>query len=146
MEIKFLKEEDFSLVAELSKIFAEEGCCNNIIADSQEYYVGKKVLGCYNDGELVGYCYGEMLTEEKERSYAQVDDLYFELEEIYVLPEYRSQGAGRRLFGFIEGYVRACGCKTIRLNAVSKDYKKLLNFYIDIIGMEIISAYLIKRI
>lgn len=38
------------------------------------------------------------------------------------------------------------GAKTLRLNAVSKNYKSLLNFYIDISGMDFISAYLIKKL
>ncbi len=146
MEFRFLKEEHFDRLAELSKVFSEEGCCNNIVADSSEHFAGKKVLGCIVDDEIVGYLYGSIEVENKSRSYAEPGDCYFELEEIYVLPEYRNQGVGRRLIGFIEGYVRACGCKSIRLNAVSKDYKRLLNFYVDIVGMDVISAYLVKQI
>ena len=63
-----------------------------------------------------------------------------------MVKDYREQKIGRMMYAFIEGYARVYGAKTIRLNAVSKDYEKLLNFYIKILKMDFISAYLVKRI
>ncbi len=65
---------------------------------------------------------------------------------MYVLPKFRNLGVGQKLFKQIEKYAQLNGAKTLRLNAVSKNYKSLLNFYIDILGMEFISAYLIKKL
>lgn len=146
MEIRFLKNEEIKEVVKLSKMFEEENCCNGIVADNEKFFEGKKVLGCLNDGKLIAYCYGSLEHENKKRSYSEIGDLFFELEEIYVLPEFRNLKIGQRLFKFAEGYAKGIGCKTMRLNAVNKDYKRLLNFYIDILGMEFISAYLIKNI
>lgn len=146
MEIRFLKNEELCEVEALSKQFSEEGICSKIIPDNVEYYSIKKVVGAFVDGRLVGYCFGCFDSETKTRSYASEGDTYFELEEIYVAKDYREQKIGRMMYAFIEGYARVYGAKTIRLNAVSKDYEKLLNFYIKILKMDFISAYLVKQI
>ena len=146
MEIKFLDCDYIGKVALLSKQFESEGCCNKIVAADEDFLRNKKLVGCIVDNELVAYCYGEVVKECKKRSYADVGDLFFELEEIYVLPKFRDLKIGQKLFKFVESYAKGLCCKTIRLNAVSKDYKRLLNFYIDILGMEFISSYLIKNI
>ena len=116
------------------------------MADDEEYYFNKKIFVAVENNMIVGYVYGDFYQETKARSYAKINDKYFELEELYVLPEYRNLGVGQKLFKKIEKYAKQNGAKTLRLNAVSKNYKSLLNFYIDILGMEYISAYLIKKI
>ena len=146
MEIRIAKNIEFKEISNLNSIFVKENCCNNIMADDEEYYFNKKIFVAVENNMIVGYVYGDFYQETKARSYAKINDKYLELEELYVLPEYRNLGVGQKLFKKIEKYAKQNGAKTLRLNAVSKNYKSLLNFYIDILGMEYISAYLIKKI
>lgn len=146
LEIRFSKKSESKILASLSKKFADENCCNNIIADSAEFFSGKKVAVALFNGQILGYCYGDIAEEVKKRSYAEVGDRYFDLDEIYVLPDFRNMKIGERLFKFVEDYAQKQGCKTIRLNAVSKSYNQLLKFYIDKLEMNFISAYLIKKL
>ena len=71
---------------------------------------------------------------------------YFEVEELYVVPECRGQGVGKVLFSFAEAVVKAEGIDYLMLSTATKDYRRILHFYIDELGMEFWSARLFKRI
>ena len=144
MEIRFAKREEMKEISRLTEVFAKENCCNNIIADNEDYLIEKKILIALEGEQIIGYVYGSFEEEKTLRSYAKPHDKYFELEEIYVLPQYRNNHVGQTLFCEIEKYATNEGAKTLRLNAVSKNYKSLLRFYIEILGMDFISAYLVK--
>ncbi len=146
MKIRFAKKFELKDIVNLNSIFVKENCCNNILADGEEYYANKKIFVAVEDNKIVGYGYGDFAKETNTRSFAKANDKFFELEEMYVLPEFRNLGVGQKLFKKIEMYAKQNGAKTLRLNAVSKNYKSLLNFYIEILGMEFISAYLIKNL
>lgn len=146
VEVRFNKEFEVENIAKLSEQFSKENSCNGIIADSAQYFKNKKVVVAIKENQIIGYCHGEIEIEEKNRSFAAKGDKYFDLEEVYVLPEYRKLGIGQELFNFIENFAKENNCKTIRLNAVSKDYKKLLSLYIDKLNMTFWSAFLIKEI
>ena len=146
VEVRLCKKEEIEEVVKLSSEFEEEGCCNGVKSDNYEYFLARKVVVAIDEGKIIGYAHGGEEVEEKDRTYAKAGDKYFELDEIYVKKEYRSQGVGKMLYWYLEAMASMKGCKTVRLNAVSKDYKKLLNLYIDELGMEFISAYLVKQI
>ena len=69
---------------------------------------------------------------------------YFELEELYVVPERRSQGIGRELFSFAE---KTLGGEAayILLGTATKDWRRILHFYLDELGMDFWSARLFKK-
>ena len=71
---------------------------------------------------------------------------YFEVEELYVIPELRSKGIGKELFSFAETTLRKEQIEYIMLNTATKNHKAVLHFYIDIVGMDIWSSRLFKRI
>jgi len=146
IEIRFALEQESMDISKLSQKFALENSCNGIIADNSDYFKNKNVAVAIANNEIVGYCYGNVCIEDKNRSFAKKEDKYFDLAEIYILPKFRNFGIGEKLYNFIETYAKENLCKTIRLNAVSKDYKKLLSFYIDKLNMAFWSAFLIKYI
>ena len=146
IEIRFSFKKEAGYIAKLSQLFALENSCNGIVADNKEFFENKNIVVAVSNNKIIGYCYGEIEVEEKTRSYAEKNDKYFDLEEIYILPQYRKLGVGQKLFNFIENFAKENNCKTLRLNAVSKDYNKLLSFYIDKLKMVFWSAYLIKKI
>lgn len=145
-EIRFALKSESVQLEKLSKQFANENCCNGIIADNQDYFSDKNVAVCVVNNQIVAYAYGELETEIKPKSYASVGDKYFYLDEIFVDPKFRSLGYGKKLYAFLEDYAKQNGAKTIRTNAVSKNYVKLLNFYINELGMDFWSAFLVKKI
>lgn len=146
MLIKFAEKQDLKKVAELSKNFANEGCCNGIIADDEEYFIDKEVAIAVDGDNIVGYAYGEIEIAKKDKSYIKKDDKIFYLEEMYVDSSKRNMNIGKMLFEFLENEAKKNGASVIELNAVSKDYKKLLKFYLDDLNMNFLSAYLYKKL
>ena len=69
----------------------------------------------------------------------------FEVEELYVRPERRSAGLGAALFRYAQEQVGQ-EAAYITLSAVSKNYRALLRFYVEELGMELWSARLFKRL
>ena len=146
MEITFEHKENFRKETELNQKFTDENCCNGIVADSEDYYLDKIVAVAVDDGQIVGYAHGQFEKASKNKSYVNKNDKIFYLEEMYVIPSKRNLHLGEKLFNFLESYAKKQGALVIELNAVSKDYLKLLNFYIKKLNMAFLSAYLYKKI
>ena len=98
VEIRFAKASECRRLARLSQEFASENCCNNIIADGEDFFMDKKVAVAVYGRQIIGYCYGSVMKEENKRSYSNVGDLFYDLEEMYVLKNYRDKKIGRALF------------------------------------------------
>ena len=104
----------------------------------------KKQLEDMLDEEIVGYIMGKYFIEDEKRSYVDIGDKCFEIQEIYVLPNYRNKGIGKKLFSILEDEVKD-NVKYIVLATSTKDYKKALKFYVDDNDMVYHSAFLIKK-
>lgn len=146
MTIRLCTREELPLVLAMSDAFVAEGCCNGMVPDTLSE-LEKYEIYIALDGETpVGYAYGQAETAQRTRGQTQKDERYFEVEQIYVCPQYRAAGCGRALFETLENHARALGCQSMQLAAVSKDYKRLLHFYVDLLGMEFWNAFLTKRL
>lgn len=146
LKIDFAQSGEIFDVAKLSAKFEREECCNGIVADNQDYFSDKKVAVAKIDNTIVGYCYGKFEIKEKDTSKFKKGQKSFYLEELYIDKSFRNQEIGRMLYRFIESYAIENGCDWIETTAVSKNYKSLLSFYIDILGMEFWSAEMIKTL
>ena len=69
---------------------------------------------------------------------------FFEIEEIYVRPEYRSRGIGKRLFDYAEDMI-SDEADYLMLSTATKNWKAIFHFYIEELGMSFWSARLFKR-
>lgn len=107
---------------------------------------GNRVFLAERDGEIVGYLFGQ-LDRAKRASSIMVDETpYFEIEELYVVPGHRSEGIGKALFRFAERQIRETGTAFIMLSTATKNYKSILHFYIEELGMDFWNARLFKKI
>ena len=79
------------------------------------------------NGRTVGYLFG--CVEKAERSTSIMPDgtPCFEVDELYVRPELRSQGIGRRLFDHMEETVRN-EVEYIMVSTATKNWKAILHF------------------
>ena len=146
MQIRFAKKEDLKNVANLSESFAKEGCCNGIVADDEKYFEDRQIAIAVDKDVIIGYAYGEIETAEKDKSYIKKGDKVFCLEEMYVVQSKRNMNVGKKLYEFLENEAKKKGVSVIELNAVSKNYKRLLKFYLDDLDMKFLSAYLYKKL
>lgn len=107
---------------------------------------GNRIFLAERDGETLGYLFGHEEKSERASSIMANGTPYFEIEEIYVVPNYRNEGVGRSLFYFVEQTVKAVGIEFIMLSTATKNYKSILHFYIDELGMDFWSARLFKKL
>ena len=106
---------------------------------------------CYialDNNEIVGYIFGHYYDNEKVVSNDEggipIGEKCFDIDEIYIKKEYRNQGIGKKLFDKLEEEVKH-NCKWLTLPTSTKDYKKILHFYSEVIGMTFHSAFLFKK-
>ena len=107
---------------------------------------GDRIFLAERDGEILGYLFGHEEKLERASSIMADGTLYFEIEELYVVPSHRSEGIGRSLFHFAEQAVKTTGIEFIMLSTATKNYKSILHFYIDELGMDFWSARLFKKL
>ena len=69
---------------------------------------------------------------------------YFEIEELYVHPSYRSRGIGKQLMESLEKELKKKGLEMMMLSTATKNWKAIMHFYIDEVGMNFWSARLYK--
>jgi len=106
---------------------------------------GNRVFIAEESGEMIGYLFGKLEKAEKAGAVMPDGTVYFEVEELYVKPAYRSQGVGSALFRFAEAQVRS-EAEYLMLGTATKDFRAILHFYIDELGMEFWSARLFKKL
>ena len=71
---------------------------------------------------------------------------YFGIEEIYVIPSNRSLGIGKALMDYVNGVAKEDGYNYIFLVTSTKDWNKILNFYIKQCDMTFCCASLVKKL
>jgi ribosomal protein S18 acetylase RimI-like enzyme len=106
---------------------------------------GERIFVRTENGKVIGYLFGRL--EKSKNNGAVVPDGadYFEVDEIYVKPAYRSQGVGAALFRYMEEQVRP-EAEYLMLGTATKNFRAILHFYIDELGMEFWSAALFKKL
>ena len=144
MKYEFRKLDQTTLyeLIELSRRWVEEDCSYGMIENTAEDIEEPLCVAVDND-KIIGYIFGHYYTTEKKTSYIDIGCKCFTVDELYVLPEYRSQGVGKELFKRLEDDVKD-SCSYITLSTSTKDYKKILHFYVEELDMNFHSAFLIK--
>ena len=94
---------------------------------------------------IIGYLLGHMEAAKETTSIYQANEKCFEIEELYVKPQYRSHGIGKRLFQYVEKKI-ADEADIILLSTATKNFRAILHFYIEELGMEFWSARLFKKV
>ena len=141
-------DEVVEQLIELSSIWCKEDISNGLIPNTKEdlkepCYIATK------DNKIVGYIFGHYYNNEKkvsiENGSIPVGEYCFDIDELYVIKEYRSQGLGKKLFLAIEEEVKD-NTKYITLGTSTRDYRKILHFYIEEVDMTFHSAFLFKKL
>ena len=140
---------DYQLLETLisfSEDWEGENSCHGYRKNDRSDIDGNRIFLAAEGEEILGYLFGKTEKSERDTSIMPKETVYFEIEELYVIPQRRSQGVGRELFQFAEDTLRAEGMPYLMLSTATKDYKRILHFYIEEMGMEFWSARLFKRI
>ena len=130
----------------LSHMWENENSCYGYVANDKSDIEGNRIFVAEDNAEIVAYLFGNKKQAENMRSIIPDSTEYFEVEELYVIPELRSKGIGKELFGFAETTLIKEHIDYIMLNTATKNYNAVLHFYIDVVGMDLWSSRLFKRI
>lgn len=143
-EIQLDEKTAAELIA-LSKLWESENISYGYHANEISDIEGNRIFAALEDGGIIGYLFGRNRKIDNLSSVIPKDSTVFEVEELYVLPQHRSKGLGKKLFMYAEEAVRA-KAEYISLGTATKNYRAILHFYIDEVGMDFHSARLFKRI
>ena len=143
--INKVKQSDIKRLLELSLMWEKEESCYGYRANTEDDFQDCYILAAYDD-ELIAYIFGKEEIQEKQTSVIDKNMHYFEIEEIYVHPLYRSHGIGKQLMESLEKELKKKGLEMMVLSTATKNWKAIMHFYIDEIGMNFWSARLYKRL
>lgn len=141
-----LTDEILTELIACSESWEAENSCHGYRKNTEEDIKGNRIFLALEDDKLVGYLFGYMDKGEKKNSIYEKDESFFEVEELYVKPELRSKGIGKQLFLYVEEVLKQEKVELILLSTATKNYKAILHFYLDELGMEFWNARLFKRI
>ena len=143
---EFRKPEGDTLrqLNELTGNWIKEDCSFGIVMTESDDW-GELLLTALDGDRIVGFAYGGYYIKEKKTSYMDAGTRCFEVEGLYVLPEYRSMRIGKALYTRLEETVKS-NCAYITLATSTKDYQRILKFYVEDLGMTFHSAFLFKSL
>lgn len=130
----------------LSADWAAENSCTGYRANAWDDLKDERFFLAREGGELVGYLFGHRERTKKDSSVMPAGTPVFEVEELYVRPQRRSQGIGRALFAEAERTMKEEGAAYVLLSTATKDWRAILHFYLEELGMGFWSARLYKRL
>ena len=145
IEEQELTEELLDTLIRLSTDWEAENSCYGYRKNEKADIEGNRIFIAKDGEEVVGYLFGYLEKSERSTSIMPDGTPVFEVEELYVKPEYRSKGIGKMLFSHVESAVRN-DADYIMLGTATKNWRAIFHFYLDELGMKFWSARLFKKV
>lgn len=111
---------------QLSAQWAAKQNCYGYYPNTEADIAGKRIFLAEDEDGIEAYLLGKLEIAKNMKSIMPEGTLYFEVEELYVVPEKRSQGIGEALFRFAEETIK----KDVQFIALSTASKTARRFYI----------------
>lgn len=140
-----LNEDVLAKLISFSENWAAENSCYGYRPNDKSDIEGNRIFLAEDNGDIVGYLFGKVCESKQMKSIMPEGTPFFEVEELYVISEKRSQGVGEKLFRFAEDTVKA-EAEYMVLSTATKNWKAIFHFYIDELNMNFWSARLFKKI
>ena len=139
------RQSDIKRLLDLSLMWEKEDSCYGYHANTEDDLKDRYILAAYDD-ELIAYIFGKEEIQDKQTSVIDKNMHYFEIEELYVHPSYRSRGIGKQLMESLEKELKKKGLEMMVLSTATKNWRAIMHFYIDEIDMNFWSARLYKHL
>jgi len=145
-----IRKEEFSseLVEKLiplSVIWKKERITNGLTENTVLDFLEKDIYVVYDDRLIIGYALATTYDENEAAPTIKENSVVYDIEEFYILPTFRNQLIGSKLYQYIEDSVKE-KVDVIQLISAAKDYKRVLNFYVEMLGMNFFAAKLFKKV
>lgn len=140
-----LTDELLEKLIALSRDWAAEQSCHGYRENGRADIEGNRIFLAREEGEILGYLFGKIERSKKASSVMPEGTPCFEVEELYVIPARRSEGIGTKLFCFAEAQVKS-EAEYLTLGTATKNWRAILHFYLEEVGMTFWSARLFKKI
>ena len=140
-----LNEEVLAQLIRFSEDWAAENSCYGYRPNDKSDIEGNRIFFAEEDGTVMGYLFGRVYPSKQMQSIMPEGTPYFEVEELYVVPEKRSRGIGARLFRYAENAVKS-EAEYMVLSTATKNWKAVFHFYLDELDMTFWSARLFRKI
>lgn len=140
-----LTAETEQTLLRLSATWAAENSCRGYCANGHADLEGNRFFLAFQGDAPIGYLFGHVSHATQSSTVMADGTPFFEVEELYVVPEMRSQGVGRALFRYAEEAVRS-DANFMLLSTATRSWKAILHFHIEELGMEFGNARLFKKI
>lgn len=138
-------EELIGELIRMSEDWEAEDSCYGYRKNEQADIDGNRIFLAKVGSETAGYLFGHLEKASRSSSIMEEGTVCFELEELYVRPAYRDRGIGRALFEAAERAFRG-QAEYLMVGTATKNWKAILHFYIEELGMEFWSARLFKKL
>ena len=147
MEIRKIdiKSPYINQLIDLSIEWEKEDSCQGYISNNIDTFKDKEIYVMLHGDKVIAYLFGYFEKSQRKNTVQNLDDVIFEVDELFVIKEYRNKGIGKELYEFVENDIRN-KTSLILLSTATKDYKKILHFYIDELGLTFWNARLFKRL
>ena len=129
----------------MSADWAAENSCRRYYPNELSDIQGNRIFLAMEEGTTVGYLLGHISRAERDSTVMAAGTPFFEVEELYIVPDHRSRGLGSALFRYAEEQVKQ-EASYMLLSTATKNWKAILHFYIEELGMEFWNARLFKKV
>lgn len=145
LEIKPNDNEINELIS-LSKCWEDESITFGYIENGIDDIIDKRVFIAKEDNSIVGYIFAKDGISKNYHSIMPDGETYFGIEEIYVIPAKRSLGVGKALMDFVKNIAKMEGYKYVFLTTSTKNWNKILDFYVNKCDMTFYCASLVEKL
>lgn len=139
-----LSEEEISQLVQLSIEWEKEEVTGGLRSNTKDDLHLPMYLALDNN-KIVGYIFGHFYNRETKLWDIDIGTKCFDVDELYVAPNYRSQGIGKKLFSLLEEEVKK-ETQYMTLGTSTYDFRRIFKFYISEVGMSFHSALFLKKI
>ena len=140
-----LTEDLLSTLIRLSADWEAENSCHGYRKNERSDIEGNRIFVARDGEDIIGYLFGRLEKSARSTSIMPEGTPVFEVEELYVTPDFRSNGIGKRLFSYAETTIQN-DADYIMLSTATKNWRAIFHFYLDELGMEFWNARLFKKI
>ena len=148
IEIKEVKptKEIIDELIELSINWTNEDITRGYGINKESDIIDKRIFVSTIDNKIIGYIFEKDGISKNYNSIMPDGSKYFGIEEIYVIPNKRNLGIGKMLMDYVKDIAKKEGYKYIFLVTSTKDWNKILDFYINKCDMTFYCASLVEEL